>query len=80
MGFRTFKDRQGGGWQVRTESKRLWWLEPLPGNEATRRSTTAPTYTDDPFELSELELRKLLDTARPAPRMADKPPLFKDPD
>lgn len=77
MAHRKFKDRQGRGWQARVESKRRWWLEPLPGNEEARRLATPPTYADDPFELSEQELQRVLKGARPS-RGAPGPPPFKD--
>ncbi|MFQ5678719.1 MAG: hypothetical protein ACE5HP_04600 [Gemmatimonadota bacterium] len=78
MAFRKFRDRRGTAWQVRPESKRRWWFEPVAGTDEPRREVTPPLYADDPFELSEQELQRLLDGARPAPRPADKPPLFRD--
>ena len=50
---------------MRDRSRWDWQFEPEPGNPETARSVRAPTYQDDPFELSQEELQRLLDSARP---------------
>ncbi|MFQ5690971.1 MAG: hypothetical protein ACE5HQ_11955 [Gemmatimonadota bacterium] len=80
MAYRNFKDRRGGRWEVRPCTRWEWDLEPLGGNPAARVRVRAPGYTDDPFELSEQELRRLLESARgsgaPAGRRPPSP--FRD--
>lgn len=65
MSARKFQDEQGRRWQVTARSKRDWRFEPLRGNPAAPRRAVPPLYADDPFELSERELRKILATASP---------------
>ena len=78
MAHRKFQDRQGRGWRIRPESRRRWWFEPLRGNDEMKRAAQPPGYADDPFELSEKELQRLLDGALPSRGTAGKPPLFRD--
>lgn len=78
MGQRRFRDRDGRGWEVRADSKYRWRFEPLRGNDQPQRAARPPGYTDDPFELSEQELQRLLDTAPRSERPGKKPPLFRD--
>lgn len=78
MGHRKFQDRAGQRWQVRAESKHRWRFEPLRGNEERERSARPPGYADDPFELSEKELQRILEGARPSGPPEGKPPLFRD--
>lgn len=64
MSYRRFVDRRGQSWTVRDRSRWDWHFEPEPGNPETARSVRAPAYQDDPFELSQEELQKLLDSAQ----------------
>lgn len=71
MSHRTWTDRAGRAWQVRPRSRSAWDFVPLPGNPASQRTARAPSWQDDPFELSREELQKLFDAApdpdRPRP-------------
>lgn len=73
MAYRKFQDRNGNGWEVRTESRQRWRFEPLRGSDEKPRMVTPPLYAEDPFELSEQELQKMLDEARPAPGTGSGP-------
>jgi len=67
MSYRNFQDTSGHRWEVRPRSRREWDMEPLPGNPQTRRTVSPPLYAgDDPFELSEQELQRILDSGREA--------------
>ena len=79
MSYRKFKDRAGNVWQIKDESLNRWVFDPVPGNPSGPLTVTPPGYTDDPFEMSEAELQRLIDGARPAggPGKAAWP--FKDP-
>ncbi len=66
MSYRNFKDRSGAVWLVKDESLGRWVFDPAPGNPSDPRTVTPPGYTDDPFEMSEAELQRLLDSGRPA--------------
>ncbi len=63
MSFRKFQDAAGRRWQVKVRAKQDWLLEPLSGNPARATPVVPPLYADDPFELSEEELRRILDDA-----------------
>ena len=63
MGYRRFVDRAGRAWEVRDETKSEWAFVPQPGNPMDRTIVPAPGYDNDPFELSNEELQKLLDAA-----------------
>lgn len=78
MAHRKFKDPHGEGWEVRPESRNRWKLQPLPGNDAIPKFARPPSYTDDPFELSEKELHKMLAGAKPSQGTARKPPPFRE--
>lgn len=78
MANRKFQDRQGDGWEVRAEGSREWRLDPLEGNDQMPRKVTPPGHTDDPFELSEKELQRMLDGGQPAQGKARKPPPFRE--
>ncbi len=93
MSFRKFQDAAGRRWRVKVRSKHDWLLEPLSGNPEKACPAVPPLYADDPFELSEEELRRILDEAgggeaavgpgRPSPFGDDyappaKPKLFDD--
>ena len=63
MSHRKFADRDGTHWEVRVSSKHEWRFEPVPGNPRAPRRARPPLYAgDDPFELSERELRTILGT------------------
>lgn len=62
---RKFEDARGDSWEIRPERDFKWYFVPLEGNEAIRRIVTPPPRADDPFELSEQELQKLLDSGIP---------------
>jgi len=64
MAYRRFVDRSGAAWEVRDRSRWDWTFEPVGGNPAAARTARAPGYQDDPFELSDAELQRLLDAAR----------------
>lgn len=92
MSFRSFKDASGGRWQVKVRSRREWLLDPMPGNPQTPRTVEPPLYAEDPFELSEQELQRILagaESASPPSRPSpfeddsesppeDRPSLFRD--
>ena len=63
MGYRRFVDRDGRPWDVRDETNSEWAFVPQPGNSSDRTIVPAPGYDNDPFELSNEELQKLLDAA-----------------
>jgi len=64
MSHRRFVDSAGRRWEVRVASKGDWRFEPVSGNPSPRRRGDVPLYATDPFELSEQELRTILDAAR----------------
>ncbi len=64
MGYRRFTDREGNSWEVRDDSEYEWRLEPLSSGSTSRR-VRAPGYQKDPFEMSNEELQKLLDSVGP---------------
>jgi len=61
MGYRKFTDRDGRSWEIRDHSRSEWMFEPLPGNPEGRTAVSPPGYDNDPFELSNEELQRLLD-------------------
>ena len=78
MGFRRFTDRQGNRWEVKPRSRHEWHFEPVQGNPEGRRVGNAPGYEQDPFELSEQELTRILDAAKSAGLKSDRPSIFKE--
>lgn len=64
MGFRRFVDRDGHAWDVRPRSRSEWDFEPVAENPGPLKSAAAPSYEQDPYELSQEELQRLLDGAR----------------
>jgi hypothetical protein len=77
MAHRRFRDRSGQEWEVRARTRDEWELDPVGDNPGRPRTTRAPGYERDPYELSVEELQRLLDaSAAPAPR--GKPSPFKD--
>ena len=77
MGFRRFDDNQGRPWEIRPRSRSEWQFEPLPGNPETRRTVRPPSYEEDPFELTDQELQRLLGSTRPGATRRPPSP-FKD--
>ncbi len=63
MGYRKFVDRDEQPWEVRDKYRSEWYFEPLPGNVSPRATVEPPGYEKDPFEMSDQELQKLLDSA-----------------
>jgi len=65
MSFRRFTDRNGQHWDVRDRSKAEWVFEPVLGNPSAPRRVKPPGYESDPFELTDQDLRRLLDESGP---------------
>ena len=61
MANRKFKDRDGRDWEVRDRSSSEWILEPILDNPLRQRRVKPPRYEEDPFELTDRELQRLLD-------------------
>jgi hypothetical protein len=78
MSYRALTDRKGNRWQVRPKAKREWHFEPLPGNPEPRRVAVPPGYEEDPFELSDQEIQRVLDSARAAGAGSGRPSPFGD--
>jgi len=91
VGYRRFADGKGGRWEIRIESSGEWRFEPVSGTRRPARRGRPPLYARDPFELSEQELQRILEDARPIERRtgpspfgdpssddAEKPSLFRD--
>jgi hypothetical protein len=66
MGYRRFTDRDGNEWEVQDSSGLEWRMLPVSGNQQSQVNVRVPGYESDPFELSNEELQRLLDAARPA--------------
>jgi hypothetical protein len=77
MGYRRFTDRTGQVWEVRDRTRNTWQLEPVSGNPGRSLTVPAPGYEQDPFELSEEELQRMLDAAPGASSRPKKSP-FSD--
>ncbi len=76
MGYRKFVDRDERPWEVRDKYRSEWYFEPLPGNASPRTTVQPPGYEKDPFEMSDQELQKLLDSGsggRSGGAAADRP-------
>jgi hypothetical protein len=78
MSVRNFKDKSGRRWQVKIRSRHEWLLEPLPGNPETAKTVEPPLYAEDPFELSEQELQRILAGAGGSQESSNRPSPFKD--
>jgi hypothetical protein len=63
MGFRKFSDRDKQEWEIRPRSRTEWEFSPSGGNQAPPRSVLPPGYETDPYELSQEELQRLLDSS-----------------
>lgn len=77
MASRNFVDRDGNAWDVIPRSKTEWEFEPIGGNKEARKVVDPPGYERDPFELSNEELQRLLDSAR-EPRTRPRKSPFLD--
>lgn len=74
---RKFVDRNGKPWDVEREhGRRQLVFRPIEGSSADERNSPAPGHTDDPFELSDEELQRLLDRSRPRYHKPKGPPPF----
>lgn len=62
---RRFEDAAGNGWEIRADHDFKWQFLPLEGNDSIRKIVTPPPEADDPFDLSEKELQRLLQSAIP---------------
>ncbi len=80
MANRRFTDREGHRWEVRDLSRSEWVLEPILDNPGAPRRVRPPAYESDPFELTDQELRRLLEesAAPPASRPPRKSPFLDD--
>ena len=77
MANRKFTDRDGNQWEVRDRSSVEWVLEPILENPARPRRVKPPRYESDPFELTDQELQRLLDsTPDPGPPTSRKSPFL----
>ncbi len=76
MANRTFDDRSGNRWEIRTRSRSEWEFEPIEGNPGPARLVTPPGYETDPYELSVEELQRLLDAAAPRAPSKRKSPFL----
>jgi hypothetical protein len=66
MSHRRFVDGEGLSWVVKVITKGEWQFDPGSDHTSPPRLGHPPLYAgDDPFELSEEELRALLADARP---------------
>ena len=78
MGYRKFTDSDGRSWEIRDHSSSEWMFAPLPGNPEGRTAVSPPGYDNDPFELSNEELQKLLDAAGGPTTRRPKKSIFLD--
>lgn len=63
--YRRFEDAKNEGWEIRPQENFKWQFVPVEGNDAVRKIVTPPPQVDDPFDLDEHELQKLLDSGIP---------------
>ena len=73
MANRKFTDRDGQHWEVRERSHAEWMLEPILGNPGAPRRIKPPAYESDPFELTDQELRRLLEASAPESEFRSPP-------
>ena len=79
MGYRKFVDRDGRAWEIQDRSRSQWQFAPASGNTAEAILLFPPGYERDPFEMSDEELQRLLDTVGTSqPRRAPSKSPFKD--
>ncbi|MCZ6759407.1 MAG: hypothetical protein O7D29_03390 [Gemmatimonadetes bacterium] len=77
MGYRKFVDRDGREWEVRERSSVDWEFAPVGSNRGEKIAVKRPGYEKDPFELSQEELQRLLDSVSSPPKPR-KPSPFGD--
>jgi len=70
---RRFEDADGHEWEVHPQEAFKWQFVPLEGDEAERRIVTPPPGADDPFDLSDDELRTLLESGIPTRDITREP-------
>lgn len=78
---RKFKDRSGEAWVVEREHGRHELVfRPIQGAPDDERVAPLPRHghTQDPYELSDAELQRMLDGARPRYQGPKGPSPFKD--
>ncbi len=76
---RKFKDRDGTPWIVeRPHASRELIFRPLEGESRDERVAPLPSHTNDPYELSDEELQRILARSRPRFRGPTRPSPFKD--
>jgi len=74
MGFRKFTDRDQQQWEIRDVSRSRWEFSPAGANPQPARSVEPPGYEQDPYELSQEELQRLLDAAAALAKRSIKNP------
>ena len=74
MGFRRFTDHDKQSWEIRPVGRGEWEFSPVGENTSRPRTVQSPGYEKDPYELSQEELQKLLDSAVAAPARKTKNP------
>lgn len=62
---RRFEDARGDSWEIQPKANFKWQFVPLEGNDHIRKIVTPPPEVDDPFDLTEKELERLLDSGIP---------------
>ncbi|MFQ5551087.1 MAG: hypothetical protein ACE5FJ_07620 [Gemmatimonadales bacterium] len=62
MGYRRFVDRDGNEWEVKDRYQSEWELVPVGGNRGSTVRVKPPTYESDPYEMSNEEIQRLLDS------------------
>ncbi len=78
MGYRRFVDRDGRAWEVRDKSRTFWEFAPAAGNRANAVEVRPPGYERDPFEMSNEELQRLLDSVEGPARRGPRKSPFDD--
>ena len=74
MSFRRFTDREKRDWEIRPFSGSVWELSPVGENTGRPRMVPAPGYEKDPWEMSQEELQRLIDTSTEPPVRGKKNP------
>lgn len=76
---RKFTDRSGQSWTVEREHGRQELVfRPVHGKQSDERTAPLPSHrhTQDPYELSQAELQRMLDGSKPRYRRPRDPPPF----
>jgi hypothetical protein len=74
MSFRKFTDRDKRQWEIRDVSRLEWEFSPTGDNQQGARTVPPPGYEQDPYELSQEELQRLLDVSAAQPTRPRKSP------